>query len=209
MSTAVKAPSQPAPTEKSAAGGMKIGYARVSTREQDPALQLAALDTAGCDRIFIETASGARSDRPELANALSHLRPKDTLIVWRIDRLGRSLPHLVELVADFKRRGIGLRSLTDPIDTTTAAGELVFNIFASLAQFERELIRERTKAGVDAARARGRKGGRKAKLDARAVREIKALMKDPEITRTAIAARYKISRSTLYEYLGREKGPRA
>ncbi len=187
------------------ATAMRIGYARVSTRDQDVSLQIEALKAAGCDRIFTETASGARSDRPELALTLSHLRPGDTLVVWRLDRLGRSLPHLIELIGDFKARAIGFRSIMDPIDTTSAAGELIFNIFGSIAQFERELIRERTKAGLESARARGRKGGRKRKVDARVLREINALLKDPEIRVTEIAARYKVSRSALYRALRREK----
>ncbi len=187
-----------------AASNLKIGYARVSTGDQNLAMQIAALKSAGCDRIFEETASGAKSDRPILATALSHLRAGDTFVVWRLDRLGRSLPHLVELVADFKQRGIGLRSLTDPVDTTSAAGELVFNIFASLAQFERQLTRERTMAGLEAARARGRKGGRKPKLNRKSFKEVKALLQDPDITRAAIAKRYGISRSTLYVYMANE-----
>ena len=198
-------PARP-PKQRPEAASMHIGYARVSTRDQDVAMQIEALEAAGCDQIFTETASGSRADRPELGRALSHLRPGDTLVVWRLDRLGRSLAHLVALIADFKGRGIGFRSLMDPIDTTTPAGGLVFNVFASIAQFERELIRERTKAGLELARARGRKGGRKRKLDAKALHEVRALLKDPEITTTEIAARYKISRSALYRALGREKG---
>lgn len=190
---------------KHAGGSLKIGYARVSTGDQILDMQIAALKAAGCDRIFEETASGAKSDRPILATAISHLRAGDTFVVYRLDRLGRSLPHLVELVANFKERGIGLRSLTDPVDTTSAAGELVFNIFASLAQFERQLIRERTMSGLTAARARGRKGGRKLKLTRKNFREIRALMQDPDITRAEIAKRYGISRSTLYEYIARDK----
>lgn len=169
-------------------------------------MQIEVLEAAGCDRIFTETASGSRADRPELGQALSHLRPGDTLVVWRLDRLGRSLARLVALIADFKGRGIGFRSLMDLIDTTTPAGELVLNVLASIAQFERELIRERTKAGLESARARGRKGGRKRKLDAKASREVRALLKDPEITTTEIVARYAVSRSALYRALGREKG---
>jgi DNA invertase Pin-like site-specific DNA recombinase len=207
MSAALKSKPQPQAAPSAPAAGLKIGFARVSTPDQDLAMQIDALKAAGCDRIFTETGSGAKADRPYLNAALSHLRPGDTLVVWRLDRLGRDLKHLVELVDDFKKRGIGLRSLMDPIDTTTAAGELVFMIFASLARFERELIKERTRAGVAAARARGRHGGRKKKLTTKEMREIRALMKDPEITRTEIAQRFKIGRSTLYEYINREGGP--
>src|SRR5690349_15412935 len=140
---------------------MLIGYARVSTDDQTLDLQLDALKAAGCERrrVYTDTASGAKTDRPGLAKALDMLREGDILVVWRLDRLGRSLPHLIEVVGDLKGRHIGFKSLTENIDTTTPAGELIFHIFASLAQFERELIRERTMAGLVAARARGRKGG--------------------------------------------------
>ncbi len=137
-----------------------FGYARVSTADQNPDLQLDALRAAGCSRIFIDYASGAKTARPELARALDHLRAGDTLIVWKLDRLGRSLPHLVETVKALSDRDVGLRSLQDPIDTTTPGGRLVFHVFAAMAEFERDLIRERTNAGLAAARARGRVGGR-------------------------------------------------
>lgn len=206
MSSAVKAAAKrPNAAAIPEAKPMHIGYARVSTRDQDVSLQIEALEAAGCERIFTETASGSHADRPELARALSHLRPGDTLIVWRLDRLGRSLGHLIELIGAFKARGVGFRSLTDPIDTTTAAGELIFNIFGSIAQFERELMRERTKAGLESARARGRRGGRKRKIHPRMLRQIKALLNDREITVTEIAARFKVSRSALYRALEREK----
>ncbi len=184
---------------------LKIGYARVSTGDQNLDMQIAALRAAGCDRVFEEVASGAKSDRPVLATALSHLRAGDTFVVWRLDRLGRSLSHLVDLVAEFKRRGVGLQSLNDPVDTTTATGELVFNIFASLSQFERMLISERTRSGLEAARARGRKGGRPPRLNSKSLREIKALLSDPEITRASIAQRFGIARSTLYLHIGKDK----
>lgn len=140
---------------------MLIGYARVSTDDQDAALQVDALEQAGCERIFVDRASGSIRERPELIHALEHLRNRqDVLVVWRLDRVGRSLRHLVELVGDLKERKIGFRSLNDPVDTTNASGRLVFHVFAALAEFERDLTRERTRAGLAAARARGHLGGR-------------------------------------------------
>src|ERR671932_1719819 len=139
---------------------MLIGYARVSTNEQNLDLQRDALERAGCDLIFDDHVSGIKARRPGLEQALSHLRAGDTLVVWRLDRLGRSLRHLIDTVTDLQERGIGFKSLTESIDTTTSGGRLVFNIFASLAEFEREIIRERTLAALQSARARGRKGGR-------------------------------------------------
>jgi DNA invertase Pin-like site-specific DNA recombinase len=135
-----------------------IGYARVSTAEQDTALQTDALRKAGCERVFEDTASGAKADRPGLADALAYLRDGDVLAVWRLDRLGRSLPHLIETIGALEARGVGFRSLTEAIDTTTPGGRLIFHVFGALGQFERDLIRERTKAGLTAAAARGRKG---------------------------------------------------
>ena len=134
-----------------------IGYARVSTVEQDTALQTDALRKAGCERVFEDTASGAKSDRPGLAAALAYLRDGDVLAVWRLDRLGRSLPHLIETIGALEARGVGFRSLTESIDTTTPGGRLIFHVFGALGQFERDLIRERTRAGLSAAAARGRK----------------------------------------------------
>jgi len=138
-----------------------IGYARVSTAEQDTALQTDALRKAGCERIFEDTVSGAKTDRPGLTAALAWLRDGDVLVVWRLDRLGRSMAHLIETVSALESRGVGLRSLTESIDTTTPGGLLIFHVFGALGQFERDLIRERTRAGLAAAAARGRKGGRK------------------------------------------------
>src|SRR3990170_2840052 len=139
---------------------MFIGYARVSTHEQTVALQRDALATAECARVFADTASGAKADRPWLEEALAFARAGDTLVVWKLDRLGRSLPHLLETVAGLQERGIGFKSLTEQIDTTTSGGKLIFHVFAALAEFERDVIRERTRAGLTAARARGRNGGR-------------------------------------------------
>jgi DNA invertase Pin-like site-specific DNA recombinase len=139
---------------------MLIGYARVSTQDQNPQLQLDALKAAGCGRVFVERASGAQRDRPELRAALGYMRSGDTLVVWKLDRLARSLKQLIETIEALDADKIGFRSLTEAIDTTTAGGRLVFQIFGALAEFERQVIRERTMAGLDAARARGRKGGR-------------------------------------------------
>ena len=140
--------------------GMTFGYARVSTTQQDEALQHDALEKAGVDRIFIDKASGATESRPALDELLGQLRPGDTVVVWRLDRLGRSLRHLIDVVGDLEQRGVGLRSLTESIDTSTPGGKLIFHVFGALAEFERDLIRERTQAGLAAARARGRVGGR-------------------------------------------------
>src|SRR4029434_5299820 len=138
---------------------MLIGYARVSTHDQTLALQQDALTQAGCERLFTDTASGAKADRPGLEEALSHIRSGDTLVVWKLDRLGRSLPHLIETITRLQERGIGFKSLTEQIDTTTSGGKLIFHVFGALAEFERDVIRERTQAGLIAARARGRHGG--------------------------------------------------
>jgi len=137
-----------------------IGYARVSTDDQNPSLQIDALKAAGCDKIFVEKASGADRDRPVLAKALAYVREGDVFCVWKLDRAGRSVSHLIEIVEDLKARKVGFKSLNDAIDTTTAAGNLMFQIMASFAEFERNIIRERTMAGLAAARARGRIGGR-------------------------------------------------
>src|SRR3954466_5775041 len=139
---------------------MLIGYARVSTADQTLALQQDALKGAGCDQIFTDTASGSATERTGLEQAISHLREGDTLVVWRLDRLGRSLRHLIDTITALDARGIGFRSITVNIDTTTSGGKLVFHIFGALAEFERDIIRERTQAGLQAARARGRRGGR-------------------------------------------------
>jgi DNA invertase Pin-like site-specific DNA recombinase len=182
-----------------------VGYARVSTDEQDVALQLEALQQQGCERewIFVDTASGARTQRPGLEACLESLREGDVLLVWRLDRLGRSMPHLVSLVTELRERGIGFRSICDGmIDTTTASGELVFNIFSALAQFERRLIQERTRAGLSAARARGRKGGRKPiNPDNPRVQMAKTMHKDKSVSIADICQTLHISRATFYRYL--------
>jgi DNA invertase Pin-like site-specific DNA recombinase len=182
---------------------MLLGYARVSTKDQNLDLQLDALRSHGCEKFFTDTVSGAKSVRPGLDKILKEARPKDVIVIWKLDRLGRSLKHLVELVAELNQRNIGLRSLNDPIDTTTAQGRLVFNIFASLAEFEREIIRERTNAGLAAARARGRVGGRKPGLDEDAQRKarIAASYYEEKMPVNQIAKDLDISKATLYKYL--------
>jgi DNA invertase Pin-like site-specific DNA recombinase len=186
-----------------------VGYARISTEDQDVTLQLEALRRHGCgpERIFVDTASGARAHRPGLEACMASLQPGDVLVVWRLDRLGRSMPHLVHLMADLHIRGISFRSLGDGvIDTTTASGELVFHLFSALAQFERRLIQERTHAGLQAARARGRKGGRKP-VDPRAprVQMAKVMHQDTRLRIVDICQTLKISRATLYRYLALEE----
>src|SRR5664279_770649 len=141
-----------------------LGYARVSTDDQDASLQVDALKAAGCIKVFTDKASGALASRPQLDRMLDHLRPGDIVVVWRLDRLGRSLKNLIALVEDLAEKGVGFRSLTESIDTTTANGKLFFSIMGALAEFERDLVRERTMAGLEAARARGRVGGRPAKM---------------------------------------------
>ncbi len=180
----------------------RIGYARVSTDDQHLDLQRDALQQAGCGVIYEEAASGKSAARPELEQCRKALRAGDTLVVWRLDRLGRSLPDLVQIVAELERRGVHFESLTEKIETGNAAGKLQFHVFAALAEFERGLIRERTLAGLAAARARGRAGGRKPKLDDKQVREIKALLRNPDIKVAEVARLYGVSRTTLYKYVG-------
>ena len=185
---------------------MLVGYARVSTQDQNPALQLDALTAAGCEKVFTEKASGAQRDRPDLAAALSYMRSGDSLVVWKLDRQARSLPQLIETVATLEDQGIGFRSLTEAIDTTTAGGKLVFHIFGALAEFERSVIRERTRAGLKAARDRGRKGGRPPALSAADLAVAKALLRDPAITVDEVATRLKVSPATLYRHLPGGRG---
>lgn len=185
---------------------MLIGYARVSTQDQNPQLQLDALKAAGCERIFVEKASGAQRDRPELMAALEYIREGDSLVVWKLDRLARSLKQLIETVEGLEGRKIGFRSLTEAIDTTSAGGKLIFHIFAALAEFERGIIRERTRAGLDAARARGKVGGRPRSLGAEEIRQAKALLADPEIRVEDVAKRLGVSEATLYRHLPGGRG---
>jgi DNA invertase Pin-like site-specific DNA recombinase len=185
---------------------MFIGYARVSTHEQHLDLQKDALTAAGCERIFTDVASGAKTERPGLTDAIRYCRPSDTLTVWKLDRLGRSLPHLVETVRNLEARGIGFKSLQENIDTTTSSGKLIFHIFASLAEFERDIIRERTKAGLTAARARGRNGGRPKGVDERKKKAALSLKKDPDRSVKEICEIVGISRNTYYKYTSSEDG---
>ena len=181
--------------------GDLLGYARVSTIEQNPTLQFDALDAAGCSRVFSDRASGAAADRPELARVLDHLRPGDTLVVWKLDRLGRSLRHLIETVGTLEARGVGFRSVTEGIDTTTPGGRLVFHLFGALAEFERDLIRERTNAGLQAARARGRRGGRPLTMTAEKSAVARQMYDSRKYTVATIAAALGVSRATIYRSL--------
>jgi DNA invertase Pin-like site-specific DNA recombinase len=179
---------------------MLIGYARVSTQEQTLHLQQDALEKAGCNKIFTDTASGAKAERIGLEEALNYVRKGDTLVVWRLDRLGRSLPHLITTMTDLLERGIGFKSLTENIDTTTSGGKLIFHIFGALAEFERNLIKERTQAGLTAARARGKKGGRPTALTMKQ-RSIAKELYEKRHPIQEILHTLKISKATLYRAL--------
>jgi DNA invertase Pin-like site-specific DNA recombinase len=180
---------------------MLIGYARVSTQDQNPSLQIDALKAAGCERVFEEKASGAQRDRPQLLAALEYARAGDTLVVWKLDRLARSIRQLIETIEGLDQRTIGFKSLTEAIDTQTAGGKLVFHIFAGLAEFERSIIRERTLAGLASARARGRLGGRPPVVSAQDIIMAKAMLADPSITVNQVAKTLGISAATLYRHL--------
>lgn len=182
---------------------MIIGYARVSTHDQNLDSQLDALQKADCEQIFQEKITGKSKDRPELLSCLKALRKGDVLVVWKLDRLARSLKDLVEIISDLNEREIGFKSLTEAIDTTSATGRLVFHIFGALAEFEHSLIRERTKAGLDAARARGRKGGRKPSMSEKDIKKAKAMLNDPQITKTEVAKHFGVSRVTLNNSLNK------
>ena len=197
---------------------MIFGYARVSTTDQNPELQFDALKKVGFDRLFVDKASGIKTDRPQFCKLMDQVRPGDVILIWKLDRLGRSLRHLLDVVDRLNAQNVGLRSLTDPIDTTTSQGKLIFNIFACLAEFERDLIRERTKAGLAAARARGRIGGRPKRLTKEAKRNAiaaTALYREGKHTITQICETLQICRATVYKYLrhegiqiGKESDPR-
>ncbi len=178
-----------------------IGYARVSTVQQNPELQLDALRKAGCERIYTDQASGTLAERPELRRVLDHLRAGDTLVVWKLDRLGRSLRHLIDTVRSLDEKGVGLCSLHESLDTTTSGGRLVFHVFGALAEFERELIAERTHAGLAAARARGRKGGRPSVMTEEKIALAKQMYDSRDHTVAAIAKVLGVSRATIYRSL--------
>lgn len=188
--------------------GDLIGYSRVSTEDQDHALQTDALEKAGCSKVWSDTASGALDRRPQLDKALDYLRAGDTLVVWRLDRLGRSLPHLIATVTALEARGVGFRSLTEGFDTTTPGGRLLFHVLGALAEFERNIIRERTRAGLEAARARGRKGGRRPKVTAAKLATARKMYAEtgPDGKRlhtvAEIAGVIGVSRATVYRALG-------
>lgn len=182
---------------------MLIGYARVSTQEQTLDLQLDALKKAGCGRVFTDTISGAKAERKGLSEALDFVRNGDTLVVWRLDRLGRSLKHLIETVKSLHDHGVGFKSLTEQIDTTTSGGKLIFHVFGALAEFERDLTRERTQAGLQAARARGRQGGRPRRLDEKKIKMLQALYADKSNSVEEILSTLGVSKSTLYRYVRR------
>jgi DNA invertase Pin-like site-specific DNA recombinase len=178
-----------------------IGYARVSTDDQKASLQIDALKAAGCLKVFTDKASGSLAHRPQLDKMQEHLREGDVLVVWRLDRLGRSLKNLIELVEGLAARGVGFRSLTESIDTTTTGGKLIFHVFAALAEFERELIRERTNAGLAAARARGRLGGRPPVMTPEKIKVARDMYDSKEHTVEAIARTVGVSRKTVYRHL--------
>jgi DNA invertase Pin-like site-specific DNA recombinase len=182
---------------------MIIGYARVSTQDQNPELQVDALEKAGAEQIFQEKFTGTLKERPELSQCLRTLRKGDILIVWKLDRLARSLKDLVEIVQGLQDRGVGFKSLTETIDTTSSGGRLIFHIFGALAEFERDLIRERTMAGLQAARARGRKGGRKQAMSDADIRKASAMLLDPKITKKEVAKHFGVVRTTLNSSLAR------
>ena len=180
---------------------MLIGYARVSTVDQNLDLQRNALAEAGCERIFIEQMSEAVADRPELMAAIGYARMGDTLVVWKLDRLARSIKQLIDTVEKLRERSIGFRSLTEVLDTTTAQGRIVFHMFGALAEFERSLIRERTRAGLHAAKKAGRTGGRPPKLSEDDIEAAKAMLSNPDIGVASIAHRLGVSLATLYRYI--------
>ena len=184
---------------------MKIGYARVSTTDQHLYMQEDALKSAGCEQIYHDIASGAKTERPGLEDALAYAREGDILVVWKLDRLGRSVQHLIQTIAELNDKGIGFKSLLENIDTTTSGGKLIFHIFSALAEFERGLIQERTKAGLKAARARGRMGGRPPLLDRRQIIRMIEMYDDQKNTVAEICKIYSISRPSFYNYLRKKR----
>lgn len=183
---------------------MRIGYARISTIDQNVSLQVDALNKAGCEKIFQDISSGSKTDRPGLDELLAFIRSGDTLVVWRLDRLGRSLKHLINVIDSLSARQIGFQSLQEGFDTNTSGGKLVFQIFGSLAEFERNLIRERTVAGLAAARARGRNGGRKNKLTPQQIGTLQKMAKNKQYSVGEICQTMSISKPTYYKYLAKD-----
>src|SRR3990167_431094 len=184
---------------------MKIGYARVSTADQHLRMQEDALKSDGCEQIFHDIASGVKTERPGLEEAISYLREKDILVVWKLDRLGRSVQHLIETIKKLSERGIGFKSLQENIDTTTSGGKLIFHIFSALAEFERDLIKERTNAGLKAARVRGRLGGRPPLLKSDEVKKMLKYYDEQKITVDEICKIFNVSRPSFYNYLNKRK----
>jgi DNA invertase Pin-like site-specific DNA recombinase len=184
---------------------MQIGYARVSTKEQNLHLQEDALKDAGCEEIYTDIASGSKSQRIGLDKALEFIRSGDTLVVWKLDRLGRSIQHLIETVSALNKRNVAFKSLQENIDTTSSGGKLIFHMFSALAEFERDLIRERTNAGLKAARARGRMGGRPSLLDNRQIKRMIEMYEEQKNTVAEICKIYEISRPSFYNYLNRHQ----
>jgi len=179
---------------------MNIGYARVSTQDQNLDLQNDALKAAGCENIYTDKMSGAKTNRPGLEEILGFIRKGDTLVVWKLDRLGRSLKHLIQVLNQLDERGVYFKSIQESLDTSTPGGKLIFHVFGALAEFERDIIRERTMAGLAAARARGRKGGRPRKLSKKQVEMAKKLMNDPTISIGEICRTMGVSKATLYRF---------
>lgn len=184
---------------------MNVGYARVSTKEQHLRMQEDALKSAGCEEIYTDIASGAKSQRPGLEKALAYVREGDTLVVWKLDRLGRSTQHLIQTVSLLNERKISFKSLQENIDTTSSGGKLIFHMFSALAEFERDLVRERTDAGLKAARARGHMGGRPSLLDNRQIKRMIEMYDEQKNTVAEICKIYEISRPSFYNYLKRQK----
>jgi DNA invertase Pin-like site-specific DNA recombinase len=182
---------------------MKIGYARISTVDQNLELQTDALSKSGCEKIFTDQASGARDDRKGLIDAIDFCRKGDSLVVWKLDRLGRSLKHLIETINLLHEKKVGFVSLQESIDTTTSGGKLVFHVFGALAEFERELITERTNAGLASARSRGRLGGRPKAISTKQLRIAQTMLKDPKTTIREVCETLQVSKTTLYRYLNK------
>jgi DNA invertase Pin-like site-specific DNA recombinase len=184
---------------------MKIGYARVSTADQHLRMQEDALKNAGCEEIYSDVISGVKSQRPGLDKALNYAREGDTIVVWKLDRLGRSIQHLIQTITSLMEKKIGFKSLQENIDTSTSGGKLIFHIFSALAEFERDLIQERTQAGLKAARVRGKMGGRPPLLDTRQINRMIEMYDEQKNTVTEICKIYNISRPSFYNYLNNRK----